>query len=67
MRAREAAADDLRRKREQLLSFLLRHSRIYGFTAAAAVSGRWSIGAGSPVSSLGALNCFPALDGEHKS
>ena len=28
-RAREAAADDLRRKRQQLLSFLLRHSRIY--------------------------------------
>ena len=29
LRAREAAADDLRRKRQQLLSFLLRHSRIY--------------------------------------
>ena len=29
VRAREAAADDLRRKRQQLLSFLLRHSRIY--------------------------------------
>jgi transposase len=29
-RAREAASDDLRRKRQQLLSFLLRHSRIYG-------------------------------------
>ena len=28
-RAREAASDDLRRKRQQLLSFLLRHSRIY--------------------------------------
>ena len=28
VRAREAAADDLRRKRQQLLSFLLRHSRI---------------------------------------
>jgi transposase len=28
-RAREAAGDDLRRKRQQLLSFLLRHSRIY--------------------------------------
>ena len=27
-RAREAAADDLRRKRQQFLSFLLRHSRI---------------------------------------
>jgi transposase len=25
----EAAGDDLRRKRQQLLSFLLRHSRIY--------------------------------------
>ena len=29
VRAREAAADDLRRKRQQLLSFLLRQSRIY--------------------------------------
>ena len=29
VRAREAAGDDLRRKRQQLLSFLLRHSRIY--------------------------------------
>ena len=29
VRAREAAADDLRRKRQRLLSFLLRHSRIY--------------------------------------
>ena len=29
VRAREAAADDLRCKRQQLLSFLLRHSRIY--------------------------------------
>lgn len=29
VRAREAAMDDLRRKRQQLLSFLLRHSRIY--------------------------------------
>lgn len=29
VRAREAAAEDLRRKRQQLLSFLLRHGRIY--------------------------------------
>jgi transposase len=29
VRAREAAADDLRRKRQQLISFLLRHGRIY--------------------------------------
>jgi transposase len=29
VRAREAATDDFRRKRQQLLSFLLRHSRIY--------------------------------------
>jgi transposase len=29
VRAREAAGDDLRRKRQQLLSFLLRHGRIY--------------------------------------
>ncbi|CDX53567.1 hypothetical protein MPL1032_180046 [Mesorhizobium plurifarium] len=29
VRGREAAADDLRRKRQQLLSFLLRHGRIY--------------------------------------
>ena len=29
VRAREAAVDDLRRKRQQLLSFLLRHGRIY--------------------------------------
>lgn len=29
VRAREAAADDLRRKRQQLLSFLPRHGRIY--------------------------------------
>jgi transposase len=30
VRAREAAGDDLRRKRQQLLSFLLRHGRAYG-------------------------------------
>jgi transposase len=30
VRAREAGANDLRRKRQQLLSFLLRHGRIYG-------------------------------------
>jgi transposase len=29
VRAREAAVDDRRRKRQQLLSFLLRHGRIY--------------------------------------
>jgi transposase len=29
VRSGEAVADDLRRKRQQLLSFLLRHSRIY--------------------------------------
>jgi transposase len=29
VRAREAAAQDLRRKRQQLLSFLLRHGRIF--------------------------------------
>ena len=29
VRARAAAAEDLRRKRQQLLSFLLRHGRIY--------------------------------------
>jgi transposase len=29
VRARETAGDDLRRKRQQLLSFLLRHGRIY--------------------------------------
>src|SRR6202012_5510374 len=36
-RAREAAGDDLRRKRQQLLSFLLRHSRIYSG------SGHWTL------------------------
>jgi len=30
VRARTAASEDLRRKRQQLLSFLLRHGRIYG-------------------------------------
>ena len=30
VRAREAAADELRRKCQQLLSFLLRHGRVYG-------------------------------------
>ena len=48
VRAREAAADDLRRKRQQLLSFLLRHSRI---TTAEAAIGRWRIGAGWPIRS----------------
>ena len=37
VRAREAAAEDLRRKREQLLSFLLRHGRIYSG------SGHWTL------------------------
>jgi transposase len=37
VRAREAAADDLRRKRQQLLSFLLRHGRIYP------ASGHWTL------------------------
>ena len=47
VRAREAAADDLRRKRQQLL---LSCCGTAGFTAAAAI-GRWRIGAGSPVRS----------------
>ena len=37
VRAREAAADDLRRKRQQLLSFLLRHGRIYS------AGGHWTL------------------------
>jgi transposase len=37
VRAREAQACDLRRKRQQLLSFLLRHSRIY------AGGGHWTL------------------------
>jgi transposase len=37
VRAREAAADDLRRKRQQLLSFLLRHGRIYS------ARGHWTL------------------------
>ncbi len=37
VRARQAAADDLRRKRQQLLSFLLRHGRIYSG------SGHWTL------------------------
>jgi len=37
VRAREAASDDLRRKRQQLLSFLLRHSRIYS------AGGHWAL------------------------
>src|ERR1700731_1387091 len=37
VRAREAAADDLRRKRQQLLSFLLRHGRIY------TAGGHWTL------------------------
>jgi transposase len=37
VRACEAAADDLRRKRQQLLSFLLRHGRIYSG------SGHWTL------------------------
>jgi len=47
VRAREAATDDLRRKRQQLLSFLLRHSRIYSG------GGHWTmaIGAGWPTRS----------------
>jgi len=47
VRGREAAADDLRRKRQQVLSFLLRHSRI----PAEAAIGRWRIGAGWPIRS----------------
>ena len=44
VRAREAAAQDLRRKRQQLLSFLLRHGRI--FTVASI--GAWPTGVGWP-------------------
>jgi len=44
VRAREAAADDLRRKRQQLLPFCC---GTVGFTGEAAI-GRWRIGAGSP-------------------
>ena len=47
VRAREAAADDLRRKRQQLFPSCC---AIAGFTAAAAI-GRWRIGAGLPVRS----------------
>ena len=44
VRAREAAADDLRRKRQQLLSFLLRHGRIF----AGGDHWTWRTGAGLP-------------------
>ncbi len=37
MRTREAAANDLRRKRQQLLSFLLHRGRIYKSIAAAVI------------------------------
>src|SRR5215472_14970988 len=37
VRARTAAADDLRRKRQQLLSFLLRHGRVFSG------SGHWTL------------------------
>ena len=37
VRAREAASEDLRRKRQQLLSFLLRQGRIYG------TGGHWTL------------------------
>jgi transposase len=37
VRARETAADDLRSKRQKLLSFLLRHGRIYSD------SGHWTL------------------------
>lgn len=37
VRARETAADDRRRKRQQLLSFLLRHGRVYSG------SGHWTL------------------------
>ena len=37
VRARAAAAEDLRRKRQQLLSFLLRHGRVYSG------SGHWTL------------------------
>jgi transposase len=37
VRAREAAVDDRRRKRQQLLSFLLRHGRVYSG------SGHWTL------------------------
>jgi transposase len=37
VRARAAAADDLRRKRQQLLSFLLRHGRVFS------AAGHWTL------------------------
>jgi transposase len=45
VRTREAASEDRRRKRQQLLSFLLRHGRVYS-----GVIGRWRTGAGLPSS-----------------
>ena len=48
VRARQAVAEDLRRKRQQLLSFLLRHGRIYD----AVVIGRWLTGVGLPAKPL---------------
>jgi transposase len=50
-RAREAAAGDRRRKRQQLLSFLLHHGRVYSGD----VIGRWRFGAGWP----GRVLCIP--------
>jgi len=59
VRARESAGDDLRRKRQQLLSFLLRHSRIYSG------GGHWTLahvnGAAIFLKSGGAK--FPSLAG----
>jgi len=51
VRARETAADDLRRKRQQLLSSCCVTA---GFTAEAAI-GLWRIGAGSPARSSSTL------------
>jgi transposase len=53
VRAGAAAAQDLRRKRQQLLSFLLRHGRIYDGRQ----HWRWHTGAGWPAKSF----TYPAL------
>ena len=61
VRGREAAADDLRRKRQQLLSFLLRHSRIYSG------GGHWDAGASALAGRSEVRACRPAdrLSGRH--
>jgi transposase len=64
VRAREAASQDLRRKRQQLLSFLLRHGRLRRPPALEPCP--FALAGAAEIRSPGSADCFPGWGGRHR-